>query len=101
MSCFRSAASFTRFAAPLANPSEGATLATSVAKVLACLASVLLYLNGDLDDGLPQVSELAIAIQEELGAENSQPRVLYSNVSLNIRKYQRTPLTDLIHWIRS
>ncbi|CAL1144751.1 unnamed protein product [Cladocopium goreaui] len=36
--------------------------------VLACLASVLLYLNGDLDDGLPQVSELAIAIQEELGS---------------------------------
>ncbi|CAL1129668.1 unnamed protein product [Cladocopium goreaui] len=35
--------------------------------VLACLASVLLYLNGDLDDGLPQVSELAIAIQEECG----------------------------------
>jgi hypothetical protein len=86
MSCFRSA-SFTRFAPP-ANPSEGAALATSVAKVLACLASVLLYLNGDLDDGLPQVSELAIAIQEELGAENSQPRVLYSNVSPHIRKYQ-------------
>jgi len=68
MSCFRSAASFTQFAPPLANPSEGAALATSVAKVLACLASVLLYLNGDLDDGLPQVSELAIAIQEELGS---------------------------------
>lgn len=39
------------------------------AEVLACLASVLLYLNHDLNDGLPEVSNLAIAIQEELVPE--------------------------------
>ena len=45
---------------------------------------MLLYLHGDLDDGLPHVSDLAMAIQEELGVPNS-PRVLYSNVCLDIR----------------
>lgn len=57
-----------------------------LAKVLACLASVLLYLNGDLNaedldaENLPQVSDLAMAIQEEINKKKMSFNVFLQNL---------------------